>query len=199
MRTVGRGSATNLAPPPCPPYSSSDMSATTAKATGMRKVNRRTKVILAVCAVAAVAVNAGAAWAYWRITGSGTGVAQAGSTIELTLKGTSDDRKPLYPGGTSNLTVTVTNENDFPIEITAVAAGGGKPTADEAHREGGCQTTGVVVSQGVQRVSWKVLRNTIGVFTLTDGIKMTNQSDSTCQGATFTIPLKATATSTSTA
>jgi hypothetical protein len=196
MGTVGRGGATNLAPPSYPP---SDTSATTVKATGMRKVNRRTKVILAVCAVAAVAVNAGAAWAYWRITGSGTGSAKAGSAFELTLKGKSDDNKPLYPGGTSNLTVTVTNENNFPIEITAVAAGAGKPTADEAHREGGCQTTGVVVSQDVHRVSWIVQRNTIGVFTLSDGIKMTNQSDSTCQGATFTIPLKATAVSTSSA
>jgi hypothetical protein len=165
----------------------------------MRNVNRRTKVILAVCAVAAVAVNAGAAWAYWRITGSGTGAAKAGAVIELTLKGTSDDRKPLYPGGTSNLTVTVTNENNFPIEVTSVSAGSAKATADEAHREGGCQTTGVVVSKEVHQVSWVVQRNTIGVFTLPDGIKMTNQSDSTCQGATFTIGVKATAVSTSTA
>jgi hypothetical protein len=196
MRTVGRGSATNLAPPSLPPL---DMTVTTAKATGMRKVNRRTKVILAVCAIAAVAVNAGAAWAYWRITGSGTGAAKAGTVIELTLKGKSDDKKPLYPGGTSNLTVTVTNENDFPIEITTVTAAAGKAMADEAHREGGCQTTGVVVSKDVHQVSWIVQRNTIGVFTLTDGIRMTNQSDSTCQGATFTIPVKATAVSSSSA
>jgi hypothetical protein len=196
MRTVGRGGATNLAPPSLPPH---ETSGTTVKATGMRKVNRRTKVILAVCAVAAVAVNAGAAWAYWRITGSGTGAAQAGTVIELTLKGTSDDKKPLYPGGTSNLTVTVTNENDFPIEVTTVSAAAGKATADEAHREGGCRTTGVVVSKEVHEVSWTVQRNTIGVFTLIDGIRMTNQSDSSCQGATFTIGVKATAVSSSTA
>jgi hypothetical protein len=195
MGAVGRGGATRLAPPS---FTTPDTTGT-AKATGMRKVNRRTKVILAVCAVAAVAVNAGAAWAYWRITGSGTGAAQAGTVIELTLKGKSDDRKPLYPGGTSNLTVTVTNDNDFPIEITTVSAGSGKAAADEAHREAGCRTTGVVVSQDVQKVSWVVQRNTIGVFTLDDGITMTNQSDSTCQGATFTIPVTATAVSTSNA
>jgi hypothetical protein len=196
MRPVGRGSATNLAPPSLPPYESSEFEA---KATGMRNVNRRTKVILAVCAIAIVAVNAGAAWAYWRITGSGTGVAKAGTVIELTLKGKSDDRKPLYPGGTSNLTVTVTNDNDFPIEVTTVTAGAGKAVADEAHREGGCLTTGVIVSKDVHEVSWPVQRNTIGVFTLADGIKMTNQSDSSCQGATFTIAVKATAVSSSSA
>jgi hypothetical protein len=196
MGTVGRGGATNLAPPSTAPL---DTSGTKAKATGMRKINRRTKVILAVCAVAAVAVNAGAAWAYWRLTGSGTGVAQAGTVIELTLKGRSDDRKPLYPGGTSNLTVTVTNDNNFPIEVTTVSAGSGKVTADEQHRAAGCRTTGVVVSKDVQEVSWVVQRNTIGVFTLADGISMDNNSDSACQGATFTIPVTATAVSSSTA
>ncbi len=196
MGTVGRGNATTPAPPSLPP---NDTSGTKAKATGMRKVNRRTKMILAVCGVATIAVNAGAAWAYWSITGSGTGVAQAGTSIELTLKARSDDRKPLYPGGTSNLTVTVTNENDFPIEVTTVSPGAGKPTADEAHREGGCRNTGVVVSKDVHQVSWKVERNTIGVFTLPDGILMSNQSDSACQGATFTIPVNATAVSSSSA
>lgn len=195
MRTVGRGGATNLAPPSYPPADPSGVT----KATGMRKANRRTKVILTICVVAAVAVNAGAAWAYWRITGSGTGVAVAGSAIKLDLKGKSDDKKPLYPGGKSNLTVTVTNENNFPIEITTLAPGSGRPTADAEHRESGCRTTGVVVSKSVHQVSWKVARNTIGVFTLVDGIEMTNSSDTACQGATFTIPVQATGISSSTA
>jgi hypothetical protein len=192
MRTVGRGGAINLVPPSLPPE---DTSGTKAKATGMRKVNRRTKVILAVCALAAVAVNAGAAWAYWRITGSGTGAAQAGSAIELNLKGKSDDKKPLYPGGTSNLTVTVTNDNDFPIRITTLSPGKGSVSADAQHRDAGCRTTGVVVAKDVNDVSWEVPRNTIGVFTLTNGIRMSNQSDTACQGATFTIPVQATGTS----
>jgi hypothetical protein len=161
----------------------------------MRKVNRRTKVILTVAAVAAVAVNAGVAWAYWRVTGTGTGAARAGAVIELSLKGRSDEDKPLFPGGTSDLTVTVTNENDFGIRITTVSAGKGRTVADEAHREAGCRDTGVVVSADVHKVSWEVRKNTIGVFTLADGIRMTNSSDSACQGATFTIPVQATGTS----
>jgi hypothetical protein len=185
MEAVGRGGTTVFAPLP------SDRP----KAKRMRKVNRRTKVILTVAAVSAVAVNAGAAWAYWRISGTGTGAAQAGAVIELSLKGRSDEEKPLFPGGTSDLTVTVTNRNDFPIRITSVFAGKGKTVADEAHRSAGCLDTGVVVSQDVHDVSWQVPKNTIGVFTLTDGIRMTNSSDTACQGATFTIPVQATGTS----
>jgi hypothetical protein len=189
MTTVGRGGANYLVPS-LPPID--DPRTPKAKATRMRKVNRRTKVVLTVAAVAAVAANAGAAYAYWRITGSGTGTAVAGSAIELSLKGRSDDRKPLFPGGTSNLTVTVTNENNFPIRITTVSAGKGRIAADEQHRLGGCQDTGVVVSKDVHTVSWDVPKNTIGVFTVPDGIAMTNESDTACQGAVFTIPVQAT-------
>lgn len=195
MAAVGRGGAVQLAPPLRDDLHPPEANPPKAKAKRMRKVNRRTKVILTVAAVAAVAVNAGAAWAYWRMTGTGTGVAQAGSVIELSLRGRSDDDKPLFPGGTSDLTVTVTNRNDFPIEITTVSAGAGRTVADEAHRAAGCLNTGVVVAKDVHKVSWQVPRNTIGVFTLPDGIKMTNSSDSACQGATFTIPVQAAGTS----
>ena len=189
MVAVGRRGTTAFAP--LPP----DDQQTPPKARRMRRVNRRTKVILTVAAVAAVAANAGAAWAYWRVTGTGTGTAQAGAVIELSLKGRSDDDKPLFPGGTSDLTVTVTNRNNFPIRITTVSAGEGKTVADEGHRAAGCRTTGVVVAKDVYEVSWQVAQDTIGVFTLPDGIRMTNSSDSACQGATFTIPVQATGSS----
>lgn len=161
----------------------------------MRKLNRRTKLVLTVAAVAAVGVNAGVAVAYWRITGSGVGAVSAGTAIELRIQGRPDADEPLFPGASSDLTVTVTNDNDFPIMITGISAGRGAPVADEQHREAGCRNTGVVVSQNEYTVSWKVQRNTIGVFTLRDGVAMTNQSDTACQGAVFTIPILATGTS----
>ncbi|RZU50162.1 hypothetical protein EV385_1927 [Krasilnikovia cinnamomea] len=159
------------------------------------RLDRRGKLILGVAAAAAVFVNAGAAWAYWNLSGSGDAVAVAGSAIELKLEGKSDDVRPLYPGGTTNLTVTVTNQNNFPVRITSLSPGSADVTADREHRNGGCRTTGVVVAQDVLRVSWEVPKNTIGVFTVPDGVKMTNASDSACQGATFTIPVRATGVS----
>ena len=156
------------------------------------RLDRRGKLILSIAAAAAVIVNAGAAWAYWKLDGAGTAVAVAGSAVGLQMHGRSDGSKPLYPGGTTNLTVTVINNNDSQVKITSVAAGAGDVTADAAHREGGCRTTGVVVSPGVLHVAWKVAENTTDVFTVPGGLMMTNSSDSACQGATFTIPVRAT-------
>ncbi|MGA5301754.1 hypothetical protein ACPCHT_17630 [Nucisporomicrobium flavum] len=157
----------------------------------MRKLDRRGKVILSVAAAAAVIVNAGAAWAYWTLGGAGTGVAVAGTAVELKLQGRSDESKPLYPGATADLAVTVTNQNDFPVKITSISPGKGKVTADPDHRDSGCVETGVILSADVLPVSWQVPKNTIGVFTVPGGLRMTNSSDSACQGATFTIPVKA--------
>lgn len=188
MAPAGRGLVTGVAPP----VSAYDDSQRKEGAPMSKpRLDRRGKVILSVAAAAAVLVNAGAAWAYWMLDGEGTGVAVAGSVVELTLTGRSDDSRPLYPGGTTNLTVTVTNQNDFPVKITSVAPGDKAVTADSAHREAGCRTTGVVVAQKVIPVSWEVPKNTIGVFTVPDGVRMTNSSDSACQGATFTIPVTA--------
>ncbi|AGL20854.1 hypothetical protein [Actinoplanes sp. N902-109] len=156
----------------------------------MRKLDRRGKAILSVAAAAAVIVNAGVAWAYWTLDGSGSGVAVAGSAVELKLQGRSDDSAPLYPGGTSNLTVTVTNQNNFPIRITTLSPGGAV-TADDAHRDAGCRSTGVDIRAELLKVDWEVPKNTIGVFSVPDGLRMTNASDSACQGATFTIPVQA--------
>jgi hypothetical protein len=167
------------------------------KAGTMRKgkLDRRGKVILSVAAAAAVLVNAGVAYAYWRLNGAGTSVAVAGTAVELKLQGKSDDSTPLYPGGTSDLTVTVANKNDFPIRIISVSPGPGDVTADTEHRAAGCRNTGVVVAQDVIPVSWQVPKNTVGVFTVSDGLKMTNSSETACQGATFTIPVRASAVS----
>ena len=163
------------------------------KARKMRKgrLDRRGKMILGVAAATAVLANAGAAWAYWALQGDGDAVAVAGRAVELKLQGRSDDSKQLFPGGTSNLTVTVTNQNDFPVKITSLSPGSGTVTADAQHRSEGCRNTGVVVVQAVIDVSWQVPKNTIGVFTVANGLKMTNSSDSACQGATFTIPVRA--------
>jgi hypothetical protein len=157
---------------------------------GMRKLDRRGKAILSVAATAAVIVNAGVAWAYWSLNGTGTGVAVADSAVELKLEARSDDSAPLYPGGSSNLDVTVTNQNDFPIRITTLSLAG-EVTADDDHRDAGCRSTGVSVSSSALIVNWQVPRNTVGAFSVPGGLRMTNDSDSACQGATFTIPVQA--------
>jgi hypothetical protein len=155
------------------------------------RLDARTRSILSAAAVAAVVVNAGAAWAYWKVTASETASARAGTAVELTLRGRSDLNRPLQPGGTGNLTVTLTNDNDFPISITSVSPGPGNVVADDEHRDAGCrENTGVTLTKEAFAVSWDVARNTIGAFSIPDGLHMDQNANKACEGAIFTVPVQ---------
>ncbi|GIM91237.1 hypothetical protein [Paractinoplanes toevensis] len=155
------------------------------------RLNRRTRVILSAAAAAAVVVNAGAAWVYWQITGSETGHASSGTAIELALRARSDLNRPLSRGQDGNLTVTVTNDYDFPIRITAVTPGTGNIVADAEHRDAGCRDSRVEITGNRFPVSWEVPRNTIGAFTIPGALSMRSDAAAACNGAVFTVPIQA--------
>jgi hypothetical protein len=144
-----------------------------------------------VAAAAAMVVNAGAAWAYWRITGSQTGPASAETVIQLALRARSDLNRPLQPGQTGNMTVTVTNDYDFPIRITVVAPGSGNIVADDEHRDAGCRDAKVVLTQPRFAVTWEVAKNTIGAFVIPEALRMRADAAASCGGAMFTVPVQA--------
>jgi len=153
------------------------------------RLNARTRSILTAAAVAAVLVNAGAVWAYWHITGSETGREHAGAVVKMNLRGRSNLNKPLTPGSAGDLTVTVTNDNNFPIRITSVSPGAGNVVADDEHRENGCVHHGVVVRSPSVEVQWDVERNKVGAFTVPNGLAMAATSGPACAGAVFTVPV----------
>jgi hypothetical protein len=155
----------------------------------MDRLDARTRSILTAAAIAIVIVNAGAAWAYWHIAGSAAGRPTTGTAVTMNLRGHSDLDRPLVPGGTGNLTVTVANDNDFPIRIASVAAGTGTIRADDEHREAGCVFHGVAVAHHSVKVRWNVPRNTVGAFTVPGGLTMAPEPDDACAGATFTVPV----------
>jgi hypothetical protein len=155
----------------------------------LHRLDARTRSILTGAAAAAVIVNAGAVWAYWRITDSETGRPAGGTVVEMNLRARSDLNKALEAGSTGDLTVTVTNDNNFPIRITSVSPGQGNIIADDEHREAGCANTGVVVAQTSVKVRWDVPRNTVGAFTVPGGLAMGPDSDAACAGAVFTVPV----------
>jgi hypothetical protein len=155
----------------------------------MQRLTRRKRTTLAAAATVAVVVNGGAAWAYWRINGSGSAAAAAGSTITLEVTGQTYPLAPLYPGATTNIKVTVTNDNPFPVVITLALPAPGAPGVDMPHQTAGCHRSGVSATSSAFNVRWRIGKRSSSEFLLVKGVRMTNESDSACQGATFTIPL----------
>lgn len=176
-------------PPSCEEPTGEALAGPPAPTWWLGRLDPRSRSILVAAAIAAVIVNAGAAWAYWRISEPEAGRTAAGTVVELNLQGRSDLNKPLRPGDTGNLTVTVTNDHNVAIRIISVSPGVGNIIADDEHREAGCTNTGVIVAHESVKVRWEVPRNTVGAFTVPDGLSMTADSDRACAGATFTVPV----------
>ncbi|MFC3991829.1 hypothetical protein [Actinoplanes siamensis] len=151
----------------------------------------RARPAIVVAAVAGLAVSGGIAWAQWRLTGSGQATGTAGTVLGLRLSGQPSPQEPLYPGKLTALSVTVHNDNRFPVLVTTIRAGAGAVTADAAHRAAGCVTTGVSFAKPATAVAWPVPSRSSATFRVSNAVKMTNASDSACRGATFTVPLAA--------
>jgi hypothetical protein len=160
--------------------------------TRRQRFDRRARVILGAAAIAALLANAGAAWAYWRFNSPDPEPEwAAGTAVEVTLTAISDPGRPLRPGTTGNLTVTVTNQHGSPVHITEIMPGRGTAVADDAHRDAGCADPRVEFTQPVFPVSWEVPRNTVGAFIVDDALSIPAGGDAACQGATFTVPVRA--------
>ncbi|WP_306204216.1 hypothetical protein [Actinoplanes sp. RD1] len=155
------------------------------------RFDRRTRMILAVAAIAAAAVNAGAGWTYWRLTGDEPAAGSATAEVVLQLRGRSDYAVPLRPGATGDLTVTVANANGFPIRIAEVRPGTGNAVADAERRDAGCERTGVAFTRPAFPVDWRVAANNVAVFTVPGGLSMSTNADPACRGGYFTIPVQA--------
>ncbi|MEU4618914.1 hypothetical protein AB0G04_02885 [Actinoplanes sp. NPDC023801] len=155
----------------------------------MTSSRRRTLVATAVAG--ALVATGGAAWAVWRLGGGGSSATTASRALDLRLTAIPRPDAPLYPGARTDLAVTVENPNPFPVTLTTVHAGSEPITVDAAHRAAGCITTGVSPTRGLSAVSLSVGPRSSASFLLLDAIQMTNDSDSACQGATFTVPLTA--------
>jgi hypothetical protein len=157
-----------------------------------RRFDKRARMILGAAAVAALLANAGAAWAYWRFN-SPPSVQEwaSGTAVEVSLTAISDPGRPLRPGIPGNLTVTVTNQHDVPVHITEILPAKERVVADDTHRDAGCAEPRVEFTQPSFMVSWEVPRNTVGAFILDGALSIRPGGSPACQGATFTVPVRA--------
>ncbi|WP_436537251.1 hypothetical protein [Actinoplanes sp. HUAS TT8] len=154
-----------------------------------RRFDRRSRTILGVAALAAILANAGAAWAYWKITQPSEVASPPAITVDMVLRGRNDLNRTLRPGDTGNLMVTVSNDNGVPIRITSIRMGPGNVVADPEHRDAGCVEPGVRMNRAAFPVSWEVARNTVGAFKVDGALTMPHGVPKACVGATFTVPV----------
>lgn len=148
----------------------------------------RSRLLAAMFLVVLLTV-AGVVFAAWLVSGSGTGAATAGTVLPLTITpGTPSDS--LYPGGSASVAVTVNNPNPFPVVITEFNLSG-PITSDSTE----CNTNGHLVTFQNPTGSWGVPASDSATIQLDDVASMGADSADACQGATFTIPLTAVASS----
>ena len=152
----------------------------------------KARIILALSAVALL-ITAAVTFGSWAVgSSSGNGYAKAVSAQNLTLADASaSTTAQLYPGGTGDLVVKVTNPNPFGVTVTAVTAAG-PITSDKG---AACNASTGVTFTNATGLSQSVGGGATVTFSLVGKVAMSNASDTSCQGAVFTVPVSLTATS----
>jgi hypothetical protein len=149
-------------------------------------------------AFAVFAVGAGGALAYYQTTARGNAPSSIGDIAQLVISpGTASPT--LFPGGSGDVALTVTNPNRVAVRIGSLSLdtshGAGGFAVDAAH--GGCASPALAFTQQDNGGSgWLVPPHAGGVdgqlqLDLSDAVAMGLGADDACQGATFTVYLAA--------
>jgi hypothetical protein len=151
----------------------------------------KARLILAVSAVAIVATTA-VTFGSWSVSSSaGSGYSKAKVALNLTLSDASaSTTAQLYPGGTGDLWVKVSNPNPFAVTVTSVT-GAGAITSDKG---AACDASTGVTFTNTTGLTQAVGAGATVTFSLAGKVAMSNASDNTCQGAVFSVPITLAAT-----
>lgn len=145
----------------------------------MRKISKRSAVVLGAVGVIAVA---GVAYAAWTSSGTGSGSVTATTSIDSTITA-ANSTSLLYPGGGTDFTVTIDNKNDYPVVVTSISAG------SSGLVNGSC-AAGTVTSAAVTAPTGTIAPHGTGTYTL--HATMAKDAADACKSQTFTLPLTAT-------
>jgi hypothetical protein len=147
----------------------------------MRNVSQRTAVITLVVVI--VAGIASVAWAAWSVTGNAKATATAASVTAL--QATATPQSNLYPGAKAAIEVSVTNPNEFAIEVQSFTSGAAVQV-DGDHD--GCDADNVVVLNK-NALKLRVDGDGTEQFTVPEAVMMIEDAPQACQGASFVITL----------
>ena len=137
----------------------------------------------AAATVFATTALAGTAYALWTAGGIGSVNASAATAQDLTASPVTVPSSLLYPGATTDAKITINNPNPYPVTVVSIA--GGTVTSDK----GPACNASTGVSFANQSGAFAVPAGASQTFTLTNAVTMSNASDSSCQGAVFTLPV----------
>jgi hypothetical protein len=149
--------------------------------------------------VVALTVTSGA-FAYWTTSGSGNADAQTMAGLPLTVTpGTPSGR--LHPGGQADVALAISNPNPYTARIGALSLDTGQGTngytVDAGHA--GCGVSSLsFIAQTNGGAGWSVppkvgVTNGSLAVSLTGALSMALNAAQSCQGATFTVYLSASA------
>jgi hypothetical protein len=141
-----------------------------------------------------VLLGAGTATAFWAASGAGSGAAGTGTGRALTLSPATPTAQ-LYPGGQASVVLTAANPNVASVHIASLGLdttqGTGGFAVDASHA--GCVLTALsFATQTNSGAGWTVPASGSLPITLTGSLSMTSTAANACQGATFTVYLRAT-------
>ena len=130
-------------------------------------------------------VGAGAATAWWTTSGAATGSATTGSTVALSARAGTPSGTVLVPGGTAPLVLTVTNPNPVPVVVGSVQRDPGRAVVVTGN-VGACVAPPLTVSA---TTSLTLAPGSTTTVTMPDAVTLDTSVASGCQGATFTVPV----------
>lgn len=136
----------------------------------------------------------GAASAYWAASGSGTGSGTSGDIIAVTLSPATTSSQ-VFPGGQAGVAVLVTNPNPGPVRVVSLVLdttrGTGGFAVDEAHAACGVDALSYT-AQNNGGAGWSISGGGSYSLLLPNALSMSTGAANACQGASFTVYLRAT-------
>jgi hypothetical protein len=157
------------------------------------RLRLRAVVVPALLLLATVG-TVGTATAYWTRGGTGSGAASASTAPTPVTLGAATPTAQLYPGGAAGVVLQATNPNAATLRIGSLVLdttqGSGGLAVDAAHS--GCALTALAFTPQTNDGSgWTLPASGSLSINLPASLTMTASAANACQGALFTVYLKA--------
>ncbi len=154
------------------------------------------KIVVALSVVIPSIFATSIAFAAWTANGTGSAGAQAKSAQSVAVAAGTTSAQ-LAPGSSGDLVLVVTNPNSYPVSITQIASGAVASITSTGGASCSGTATGLSFATGFPKTVSQVIAGSGGTFTytITNAVAMSNSSDPSCAGVTFTIPVSVTGSS----